>query len=57
MEERTCPKCGGIMRKGKLIAKYSAIKDIDIFFKEKGKEKLVTYVCQSCGYVENYVVP
>jgi len=57
MEERTCPKCSGIMRKGKLVAKYSAIKDIDIFFKEKGKEKLVTYVCQSCGYVENYVVP
>ena len=57
MEERTCPKCGGIMRKGKLVAKYSAIKDIDIFFKEKEKKKLVTYVCQSCGYVESYVVP
>lgn len=45
------------MRKGKLVAKYSAIKDIDIFFKEKEKEKLVTYVCEKCSYVESYVVP
>jgi len=38
MEERTCPKCGGSMRKGKLVAKYSAIKDIDIFLKRKGRK-------------------
>jgi len=61
-EARKCPKCGGEMKEGKLLARYSPIKHYDVVFEDVRQKKLltekkwlVTYACENCGYIESYI--
>ena len=61
-EVRKCPKCGGEMRIGKLLARYSPIKHYDLVFEGAEQRKLLTekkwlvaYACDNCGYLESYL--
>jgi hypothetical protein len=41
-EVRKCRKCGGEMKEGKLLARYSPIKHYDIVFEDATQKKLLT---------------
>jgi len=60
-EFKKCPKCGGEMRMGKLLARDNPIKHYDLVFEDSEQRKLLTekkwlvaYACENCGYVESY---
>ena len=57
-----CPKCGGEMKVGKLLARHNPVKHYDLVFDDAEQGKLLTekkwlvaYACENCGYVETYV--
>ena len=61
-ETRICPKCNGEMKRGNLVFQMGATQG-NVTWSEKGGERLVfrqlplvqAYLCQKCGYLENYV--
>lgn len=61
-EVGNCPKCGGAMKKGKLLGRVNPIKHYDIIFEDAAQKKLipekkwlVAYACEKCGFIESYV--
>jgi predicted RNA-binding Zn-ribbon protein involved in translation (DUF1610 family) len=61
-EFKKCPKCGGEMKMGRLLARYGPIKHYDLVFEDSEQTKLLTekkwlaaYACENCGCVESYV--
>lgn len=51
-EIKTCPKCGGIMEKGRCLHSYGGVG-----FAKKGDligDKIIPYYCRACGYIELY---
>lgn len=61
-EVKKCPKCGGGMRMGKLLARDNPVKHYDLVFEDARQRKLLTakswvvaYACENCGYLESYV--
>jgi predicted nucleic-acid-binding Zn-ribbon protein len=60
-EAKKCPKCGGTMTKGKLLARENPIAHRDVVFEEAFQRKLMTekkwivaFACEKCGFVETY---
>ena len=58
-EARKCPKCGGTMNAGKVLARDNPIKHYDLVFEDVSRRKLLTekewlyaYACEKCGFVE-----
>jgi predicted nucleic-acid-binding Zn-ribbon protein len=59
---KTCPKCGGTMRIGKLLARDNPIRHYDLVFEGGGQNKLLpekkwvtAFAYENCGYLENYL--
>jgi len=51
-----CPKCGGIMERGKRLHSYGGVtflKKGDFRFIGFG-DKIIPYYCKACGYIELY---
>jgi len=51
-EFKECPKCGGVMEKGKRLYAYGGVT-----FAKKGDffgDKIIPYYCRACGYIELY---
>jgi len=52
-EVKKCPKCGGVMEKGRRLQSYGPVR-----FWKKGDillgDKMIPFYCKNCGYVELY---
>jgi len=55
-KKKFCPKCKGVMETGNLSGNQVdwQLGTSHNFLKEKGT-KIITYACDSCGYLESYV--
>ena len=51
-EAKECPKCGGEMVEGKSLMSAGGV----TFAKEGDQfgDKIITYYCKNCGYIELY---
>lgn len=56
-ETKTCPKCGGKMRVGRLFGRAGIHKDIAWGNKmlESQWDRVLAYACKKCGYIETYL--
>lgn len=55
-KKKLCPKCKGVMEAGNLSGNQVdwQSETSHNFLKETGV-KIITYACESCGYLESYV--
>ncbi len=53
-EAMKCPKCGGNVEEGEVVAQYTRLRDFGTYFKNEKRKPVIAYACKKCGYIELY---